>query len=273
MQQEIFQVDAFTGQLFAGNPAAVCPLEEWLPDGVMQQIAAENALSETAFVCRENGAWRIRWFTPTREVELCGHATLASAYVLTRVLQVPETELQLDSASGVLTVRVLGDGRLELDFPARPGHPYTDGGRVHAALGAAPLALYRTDNPDPESDKIMAVFESAAEVHSLQPDMAALKQLPGQGVVVTAPGDDCDFVSRYFVPKVGVDEDPVTGSAHCTLTPYWAQRLAKNALQARQISARGGVLECTLEGNRVRLAGRAVLYLTGRIALPGSNDS
>lgn len=270
MQQKIYQVDAFTDRLFAGNPAAVCPLETWLSDSVMQQIATENALSETAFVCRENDRWRIRWFTPTREVDLCGHATLASAYVLKHVMQVPDTELRLDSASGVLTVRALDDARLELDFPARPGNPYTDGGRVHAALGAEPFALYRTDNPDPDTDKIMAVFDSAAAVAALRPDMAALKQLPGQGVIATAPGEGCDFVSRYFVPKVGVDEDPVTGSAHCTLVPYWAERLGRPRLAARQISARGGALDCTLDGERVRLAGHAVLYLQGQIALPAA---
>lgn len=264
----LYHVDAFTHRVFGGNPAAVIPLADWPDDALLQRIAAENNLSETAFFTGGEGHYRIRWFTPVREVELCGHATLASAYVITRFLEPGAGELRFDSLSGELIVRRDGDA-LELDFPARPAGVVDNAlaTRVGEALGVSPAWCGSTSNPDPDSDKVIAVLESAAAVETLQPDSAALARLPGQGVIATARGEDCDFVSRYFVPKLGIPEDPATGSAHCTLAPYWADELGRTKLRARQVSARGGDLDCRLEGDRVRIAGRCALYLEGRVTL------
>lgn len=267
MQLPIFQVDAFTDRLFAGNPAAAVPLDEWLPDETMLSIARENNLSETSFVVGEDGSYQLRWFTPTREVDLCGHATLAAAFVIFMHYAPQTALLKFATASGELRV-TQSDNIFWLDFPARPAAEWNDGGAIEYALGAKAASILRTRLKNPESDKIVAVFESAREVAELQPDMHALLQLEGQGVVATAPGmNGTDFVSRYFVPKVGVPEDPVTGSTHCTLVPYWADRFDRNELRATQLSARGGVIECVLEGNRVKLGGRAVQYLEGRISV------
>ncbi|MGA7965543.1 MAG: PhzF family phenazine biosynthesis protein [Gammaproteobacteria bacterium] len=264
----LYHVDAFADRAFAGNPAAVVPLSTWMDDDVLTRIAAENNLSETAFFVRSSDSFHIRWFTPVREVELCGHATLATAFVITRFVDSAANELVFSSASGELRVRPASD-KFELDFPARPPQAMDDAlaGRIAKALGQAPIWCGQTRNADPDSDKLLAVLDSDASVKALTPDSVALGQLPGQGVIVTARGEDCDFVSRYFVPKLGIPEDPVTGSAHCTLVPYWAEVLDKDDFFARQVSARGGELWCRLVGDRVRIAGRCVLYLEGRITI------
>jgi PhzF family phenazine biosynthesis protein len=260
MRLPIYQVDAFTDRLFGGNPAAVCPLEQWLPDAQMQAIAAENNLSETAFLVPEGDGYGIRWFTPTVEIGLCGHATLASAYVVHRFLQTGDRTVTFQSQSGPLTVRCAGDW-YTLDFPARPAQPCAPPEALLRALGQPPLELRK-------AKKYLAVYDSAATVAAIQPDMALIAALDVEGVIITAPGAGVDFVSRYFAPALGVPEDPVTGSAHCTLTPYWAERLGRQTLTARQISQRGGELRCELAGDRVRMSGQAVLYLEGAITLP-----
>ena len=217
----IYHVDAFTNNVFGGNPAAVVPLDAWREDALLQQVAAENNLSETAFLVWAGDHYHIRWFTPVREVELCGHATLASAFIITRFLAPQARTLTFDSLSGILSVRRDGES-LELDFPARPASEVDSAlaGEVTGALGDVSIRRCgSTNNPDPDSDKIIARLENAAAVQALAPDFSALARLPGQGVIVTAEGEECDFVSRYFVPKLGIPEDPVTGSAHCTLVP------------------------------------------------------
>jgi PhzF family phenazine biosynthesis protein len=259
----LYQIDAFADRPFTGNPAAVCPLERWLPDDVLQAISAENNLAQTAFyvprALREaEPAFDLRWFTPTAEVDICGHATLASAHhILGRG---PAESVAFYTRSGLLRVTREGD-RLALDFPARPPTPGgADPAAVTAALGATPAAVLH-------SRDVFAVFATAAEVAALRPDMAKIAALEGFGVIATAPGDRCDFVSRFFVPKFGVPEDPVTGSAHCTLIPYWAGRLGKTDLFARQISKRGGQLWCRHRGDRVTIAGKCAPYLDGWIEL------
>ncbi|MDX1454359.1 MAG: PhzF family phenazine biosynthesis protein [Gammaproteobacteria bacterium] len=265
MKLEFFQVDAFTSEPLRGNPAAVVPLESWLSDDRMLAIAAENNLSETAFfVPHDSGGYHLRWFTPTREVDLCGHATLATAHVLFQELGRALTEVHFATASGNLTVR-LKDGVLAMEFPSRPAKEWDDGGKVAAALHARPLRVMKTELNDPDSDKVVAVFESESDVADLMPSMSALQEVPGQGVVATAPGDKVDFVSRYFAPSAGVPEDPVTGSSHSTLTPYWFEVLGRSSMTARQISARGGDLYVEQQDNRVLIAGSAVLYLKGHI--------
>jgi predicted PhzF superfamily epimerase YddE/YHI9 len=257
MEIEYFHVDAFTTHRFAGNPAAVVPLDRWLPDVLMQQIGAELNLSETAFVGPDgDGGLRIRWFTPTVEVDLCGHATLASAFVLGR------DHLRLASRSGPLEVRRDGD-LLVLDFPARPPRAVDDPAVV-AALGAA---LGRAPREVLASRDLVAIYDDAAAVRALAPDVARIAAIDTHGVIVTAPGDepDVDFVSRFFVPQQGIAEDPVTGSAHCTLIPLWAGRLGKARLGARQVSRRGGDLACTLRGDRVEIGGAAVLVARGTL--------
>jgi PhzF family phenazine biosynthesis protein len=258
----LYQVDAFTDRPFAGNPAAVCPLTAPIPEALMQDIAAENNLSETAFFHPQGDAFSLRWFTPTVEVELCGHATLASAFVLMTELEPARTEVTFRSRSGALPVRRAGD-ELVLDFPLQPAalaDPQTSA-RVAAALGAQPIEVVRARS-------LFAVFETAAAVRALDPDMRALAAL-GTAVGVTAPGADearpVDFVSRYFAPGFGVDEDPVTGSAHCTLAPYWAAQLRKQALRARQVSRRGGELSVAIAGDRVHIGGKARLVITGTL--------
>jgi predicted PhzF superfamily epimerase YddE/YHI9 len=259
MELAIYQVDAFADGPFTGNPAAVVPLERWLSDEVMQAIAQENNLSETAFFVPEGKGYRIRWFTPTAEVELCGHATLASAHVLFAHRGVGDGVVRFDSASGPLAVERDGD-RLVLDFPAKPPVPCAAPPLVLEGLGVEPVETRVAAN-------YMAVFESAGEVAGLEPDFRPLARLGDRGLIVTAPGDDCDFVSRYFVPSWGIDEDPATGSTHCELTPYWADRLGRTRLEARQLSRRGASLVCELRGDRVAIAGGAVTYLMGQIEL------
>jgi PhzF family phenazine biosynthesis protein len=260
MQLPIYQIDAFTDRVFAGNPAAVCPLSEWLPDATMQAIAAENNLSETAYFCREADGYRIRWFTPTVEVDLCGHATLASGFLLLTRFLPAAASVDFASRSGPLSVTRNGD-LFTLDFPASPPEPAAMPDGVTEALGAAPSESLRAGS------RIMAVYEEAAHVRALAPEMAAIARLAPGGVIATAPGDDHDFVSRYFVPSHGVAEDPVTGSTHTTLTPFWADRLGKDLLRAAQVSERGGELECTLRGDRVGISGKAVLYMEGKITV------
>jgi PhzF family phenazine biosynthesis protein len=263
----LYQVDAFTNRPFAGNPAAVCPLEGAIPEALMQDIAAENNLSETAFFHRQGDAFSLRWFTPTVEVELCGHATLASAFVLMTALEPARADVAFRTRSGTLTVRretidARGGDLFVMDFPARPGAPAPElAGTVAAALGARPADVLR-------GPILLAAFETADEVRKLAPDMAAIART-GQTLCVTAPADRAlpgvDFVSRYFAPAHGVPEDPVTGSSFCTLAPYWAARLGKRALRARQVSARGGDVRCEDRGERVLIAGQAALVITGTI--------
>jgi PhzF family phenazine biosynthesis protein len=260
----LHQVDAFTDAIFAGNPAAVCVLEEPLPDATMQAIATENNLSETAFIRRVGDTYAIRWFTPTVEIELCGHATLASAHVVLELLE-PQRELVVFESQkhGALAVRRLGDGRLAMDFPADPPRRLERfDPDIARALGAGPVELWL-------AGYWMVVFECEAQIRTLRPDLLALARMRPGEVIVTAPADDpdVDFVSRFFGPGVGIDEDPVTGSAHCVLAPYWAKRLGKSRLRARQVSARGGELECVVEGDRVELIGRCARYSSGRLLL------
>jgi PhzF family phenazine biosynthesis protein len=265
--QTIYQVDAFTHQLFRGNPAAVCVLPQWLPTELMQTIAMENNLAETAFVVAEGDGFGIRWFTPTVEINLCGHATLASAFVLCTQLGYQGQDINFVSPrSGLLPVRRLGDD-YELNFPAnRPTSLSAEPAGLAEALGATGFTCLGS------ATDLLVVLPSEAEVAALKPDFKALGALPFRGVIATAAGSHgVDFVSRFFGPAVGVDEDPVTGSAHTVLVPYWADRLGKQRLQARQISARSGDLLCTLQGHRVLMQGSAVLYLKGEIFLPDQN--
>jgi len=261
MKLRLYQVDAFASRVFAGNPAAVVPLERWLDDRTLQAIANENNLSETAFLVGGNGDYHIRWMTPEDEVDLCGHATLASAWVVFNEIEKGRTEVRFRSQSGPLRVSADGD-RLALDFPSRPP------AAADAALEALARALGSRPRAALASRDYMAVFETEDEVRALTPDMAAVAALDRMAVIETAPGRDCDFVSRFFVPSLGIPEDPVTGSAHCTLVPYWAERLGKARLFARQVSARGGELWCEDRGERVSIAGRCTKYLEGTIDLP-----
>jgi predicted PhzF superfamily epimerase YddE/YHI9 len=259
MELPLFQVDAFTDKLFSGNPAAICPLEAWLPDATLQAIASENNLSETAFFVRNSHRFQLRWFTPGCEVDLCGHATLASAYVLFHELNEPGDTLRFETKSGELVVRRDGD-RLAMDFPARPPQVIQPDPRLVTALGGSPSEILAARD-------YLVRYRTADEVRELAPDMELLKKIDRFAFIVTAPGGDCDFVSRFFAPAKGVPEDPVTGSAHCTLIPYWARELHKTTLHARQIGRRGGELFCKLMGDRVEIAGRAKLFLRGRISL------
>lgn len=257
MKIPIHQVDAFTSRVFGGNPAAVCRLERWLPDDLLRSIAAENNLSETAYVVRNGEGFDIRWFTPVTEVDLCGHATLATAHVLFS-LEPGRDVIAFSSQSGELRVRRDG-GMLQLDFPVREPVPIAPVPVLAEALGEPPAEILVSSRDH------LAVYGSEERVRGLAPDMAKLAALDLFGVIVTAPGTGCDFVSRFFAPAEGVPEDPVTGSAHCTLVPYWAKRLGKASLHARQISKRGGELRCTLAGDRVLISGHAVTYLEGTI--------
>lgn len=258
---KIFQVDAFTDQLFSGNPAAVCLPDHWPHDAVMQSVAAENNLAETAFVITTGDHFGIRWFTPTVEVDLCGHATLASAYVIFNHTDYHRDEIIFISPrSGELKVRRNGK-KLYLDFPADVISRCENHPELTKGIGLVPLEVYRGKTD------YLAVLGSEAEVQDILPDFAAIEKLDARGLIVTAPGNSVDFISRFFGPQSGVPEDPVTGSAHTTLTPYWAERLGKTMLTARQISKRGGFLDCQNAGSRVYIGGEAQLYLTGEIYL------
>jgi PhzF family phenazine biosynthesis protein len=260
MNLPIYKVDAFTDRLFAGNPAAVVPLETWLADGLMQDIAAENNLSETAFYVRGPEGFAIRWFTPAVEVDLCGHATLGSAFVAFSRGDAAGDWMEFSSRSGPLRVRREGDF-LVLDFPAHVPEPAPSPDGLAEALGAAPREIWRGGTD------YLLVFDREADVQRLEPDFARLAAVPARGLIATAPGTDADFVSRFFAPRVGVPEDPVTGSSHTRLTPYWTRRLGKAELTARQLSRRGGTLRCRMAGDRVEIAGQARLYLTGTITV------
>ena len=257
MRLPYFHVDAFASGVFRGNPAGVCPLAAWLPDATLQNIAAENNLSETAFVVPRGGDFDLRWFTPTIEVDLCGHATLAAAFVLFTERGFTGDKIRFHSRSGPLSVSREGDV-LTLDFPSRPAAPCATPDALRRGLGATPAEVRKARD-------FLAVFGREAEVRALKPDFAALRTLDCLGIIATAPGVDCDLVSRFFAPGAGIDEDPATGSSHCTLIPYWAQRLGKTKLFARQVSARGGEMFCTLAGDRVQIGGHAALYSRGEL--------
>ncbi|WP_342635634.1 PhzF family phenazine biosynthesis protein [Jiella endophytica] len=264
----IHQVDAFTDRLFAGNPAAVVPLEEWLDEATMLAIAAENNLSETAFLVSAGEAtWELRWFTPKIEVPLCGHATLATAFVLIEILSTTAETLTFRTRMvGDLTVTRNAGGWFEMRFPRRPENGAGPIEPVAAALGRRPDEVVEFATPGDTS--WLAVYADEADVMGLEPDFRAIADLPPLNIVATAPGLSVDFVSRMFAPKAGIDEDPVTGSAHCSLVPYWAGRLGRQEFVARQVSARGGDLRCRLEGDTVVVAGQAVLYMSGKITVP-----
>ena len=261
MRIPLYQVDAFADRAFAGNPAAVCLLEEWPPDSLLQSIALENNLSETAFLVPDGLVWRLRWFTPRVEVDLCGHATLASAHVVFENFQHQAQKVEFETRSGRLTVYRNGPV-LSMEFPANPPATVPAPQGLADALGAAPEAVLAAQSI------CVAVFGDERTIRALSPDFRRLARLDSMLTAVTAPGDEVDFVSRCFAPGAGIDEDPVTGSAHCALAPYWADRLGKTALTARQVSARGGRLACTMQGDRVVIAGRAAPYLSGTIELP-----
>ena len=259
MKLTIYQVDAFSTQLFSGNPAAVCPLESWLPDETMQNIAMENNLAETAFYTKKGNEFELRWMTPTVEVQLCGHATLASAHVLFQHEGFSDKEIKFHTKSGVLTVRQNGD-LYEMNFPADFAKAVQAPQAIIDGLGIHPEETYLG------KDDYMVILANQEMVENISPNFRKIASLTNcRGVLATAPGRDCDFVSRCFFPQSGVDEDPVTGSAHTLMTPYWAKRLGKNILHAQQLSRRKGNLQCTLEGERVKLMGAAKTYLQGEI--------
>lgn len=258
MNLTIYQVDAFTKGVFKGNPAAVCPLTEWLDAELMQKIALENNLSETAFFVKKDGVYEIRWFTPTFEIDLCGHATLASAFVIFEILKLESETVKFHShKSGELSVEKNGDLFI-LDFPSRPPAVCETPKGLVEAIGKSPKEVLK-------SRDYFLVYETEQDILDIKPDFTELLKVPTHAVIVTAKGETSDFVSRFFAPEAGIFEDPVTGSAHCNLIPYWAERLGKTELFARQISARGGELFCELHGDRVKIGGNAVLYLKGEI--------
>ena len=259
MNIPFYHIDAFTGTVFSGNPAGVCPLAAWIDDSLMQRIAAENNLSETAFCVPAGADYHIRWFSPVAEIDLCGHATLAAAHVVFSWCEPGRTSVTFHSKSGPLHVTKRGD-LIELDFPARPAEPADDATRLGDALGIMPEESWAAED-------YLAVYRSEEAIRNLIPDRGRLAALPLRGVIATAPGEHCDFVSRFFAPRLGILEDPVTGSSHCTLIPFWSHRLQKQTLIARQLSTRGGELTCTDHGIRVSIAGRATPYLVGTISL------
>ena len=261
MKLLIYQIDAFTSRLFGGNPAAVVTLDQWLPDDVLQSIAAENNLAETAFVIPRQDKAPLRWFTPIVEVDLCGHATLATGHVLFAYHYPSLKRVSFSTRSGVLAVSQERD-LLSLDFPSRPASPIEVSDALASALGARPREAYLARD-------ILAVFDTQAAVAALRPKFELIAALDAFAVIASAPGSEVDFVSRFFAPGAGISEDPVTGSAHCTLVPYWASRLGKLKLIARQLSPRVGELECELRSDRVAIAGRTVEYLRGEINVPG----
>lgn len=268
MQLPIYQIDAFAEAIFKGNPAAVMPLDQWLPDTTMQAIAAENNLSETAFFVPQKGGlnedgFGLRWFTPANEVKLCGHATLATAWVIFNRLEPARQRIDFFTKSGTLTVKQDGEtGRLSMDFPAQPAVEKAPCRGLIEALGIQPQLVLA-------ASKYLLVYESAEQVRAMKPDMNGLMNLDRDGVIVTAPSDmpGIDCISRYFVPAAGIPEDPVTGSAHCSIVPYWAQRLGKAEIVAYQASKRGGTLHCRLAGDRVVMAGMAVPFMEGTVTL------
>jgi PhzF family phenazine biosynthesis protein len=259
MELNLYQIDAFASQPFEGNPAAVCPIDEWLPDEIMQSIAEENNLSETAFFISTGNGFHIRWFTPTSEVDLCGHATLASAYVLFNILGYKGNQVVFDSRSGILTV-TKDDEWLVMDFPAQPPVLCDIPAEIEKAFDAAPVECLK-------SEDYMVVFEREMDVETANPDFAQLQKLDLRGVIITAKSSGYDFVTRFFAPKYGVPEDPVTGSAYTQLAPYWASRTGKKRFNVKQVSSRGGELSCEIVGNRVLISGKAIKYMEGKIKI------
>ena len=259
MELSLYQIDAFTDQVFKGNPAAVCPLDSWLADSDLQAIAAENNLSETAFYIPLVSGFHLRWFTPKAEVDLCGHATLATAFVIFNLLDYADDAIKFQTRSGELTVTKNNDW-LVMDFPSQPGKPCPPPRLLLDGLGKTPVEVLA-------SEDYMAVYENEEDIYALEPNFDTLSKLDLRGVMVTAKGKDLDFVSRFFAPRHGINEDPVTGSAHCALTPFWADKLNKTKLSARQISKRSGHIECELRGDRVFLSGKAVKFMEGTITL------
>jgi len=261
MKIPIYQVDAFTSEIFSGNPAAVCLLETWIDDDRLQAIATENNLSETAFLVRSGDGFDLRWFTPACEVTLCGHATLASAHVLFNCRNWPAEQIRFQTRYSGQLVVTRRDELLELDFPALPAYAQALPDGLAEALGVAPQAVFGS------KEDLLVLLESESTVRELRPDLHGLERMDCRGVIVTARGERSDFVSRFFAPQVGIPEDPVTGSAHCVLTPYWAGVLGRNELHALQVSQRGGELWCTNAGERVRISGKAALFLEGTITI------
>lgn len=259
MMIPIYQIDAFTEDRFRGNPAAVCILQEWLPDSTLQNIAAENNLAETAFVVEKNGNFELRWFTPAVEVDLCGHATLATAFVFKEHLNYAHDSISFKSQSGILKAE-FGGNLISLVFPARPGQSCTAPSLLLEGLDVKPVETLK-------SRDYMVVLKDENEIRNLAPDFRKLKEVDALGVIVTAPGTNVDFVSRFFAPQAGIDEDPVTGSSHTTLVPYWSQKLRKKSLSAMQLSKRGGKLYCEDLGDKVKISGRAITYMVGEITV------
>jgi PhzF family phenazine biosynthesis protein len=257
MEISLYQIDAFTSELFKGNPAAVCPLDEWLPDGIMQAIAAENNLSETAFIVPTDSGFHIRWFTPVSEVDLCGHATLATAYVLFNILGFTKDKIEFDSRSGILVV-TKNNGWLVMDFPAQPPVPCDTPKEIFQSFNAVPIECLK-------SEDLIVVFENEIDVESANPDFELLKKIDSRGVAITAKSTNYDFVARFFAPRYGIPEDPVTGSAYTQLAPYWASKTGSTKFSIKQMSSRGGELRCELAGDRVLISGKAVEYMEGKI--------
>ena len=256
----IYQIDAFTAERFRGNPAAVCILQEWLPDETMQNIAAENNLAETAFVVSKGNSHELRWFTPKVEVDLCGHATLATAFVFKEHLNYEPEEMSFRTRSGVLKV-VFGGNIMSMLFPSRPGTICEPPRQVIDGIKVQPVEVLKS------VEDFMVVLRNEAEVVGLKPDLGIISKLEGRGMIVTSRGNEVDFVSRFFAPHAGIDEDPVTGSSHTTLIPYWSKKLHKKSMIALQVSKRGGRLFCEDLGDKVKIAGKAVTYLTGEITV------
>lgn len=259
MELTIYQIDAFASKLFEGNPAAVCPLDAWLPDELMQSIAKENNLSETAFFVPTAEGFHVRWFTPSHEVDLCGHATLASAYVIFHFLECTKNEIEFDSRSGVLKVRRNNDW-LEMDFPSQPPVKCDTPAQIVDAFDLEPVECLKAED-------YIVVFEDEQSVLNARPDLALLTELDLRGVAITSKSMTYDFVSRFFAPSYGINEDPVTGSAFTQLVPYWSKKLNKQSMQAKQVSSRGGVVQCLDMKERVIISGKAVKYMQGTISV------
>lgn len=264
MRFKLYQIDAFASRVFEGNPAAVCPLDAWLSDELMQSIAAENNLAETAFFVARDGGYSIRWFTPVQEVKLCGHATLASAYVLFNILGVESDKIDFDSKSGTLSVS-REDDWLVLDFPAQPPVTCETPAEIVQAFGLIPRECLKNED-------YVVILENEEAVHGAAPNLGLLEKLSGRGVIISALSEEFDFVARFFAPSFGIPEDPVTGSAYTQLVPYWAQRLGKNRFHAKQVSQRGGELRCELSDDRVLIAGKAIKYLEGVVEIEEELD-
>jgi PhzF family phenazine biosynthesis protein len=257
MKLPVYIVDAFTDKLFGGNPAAVCPLEHWLSDSLMQHLATENNLAETVFFVKDDGRYNIRWFTPATEVKLCGHATLASAHIMFTELGYTDDVIEFNSLSGILKVKRTEDEKIQIDFPANPPERTNDiPDGLFEGLGIEDVPVFK-------SFDYMVVLPTQRDVETLNPDFKTLTKVKSRGVIATAPGDETDFVSRCFYPQSGIDEDPVTGSAHTITVPYWADQLGKSKLKAIQVSKRRGYLDCELQDDRVLMSGDAVTYLKG----------